>query len=64
MSQRASKRPISSNENILYELNDYDRQRKPQTLVDDDDHIQRVPIDPIMKSLSVRRRKKAIKMLI
>lgn len=55
MSQRTSKRPISSNENILYELNEYDRQRKPQTLIDDD-RIQCVPADPIIKSLSVRRR--------
>ncbi len=54
MSQRSSKRPISSTENILYEINDYDRQRKAQTLIDDD-RIQCVPADPILKSLSVRR---------
>jgi len=52
MSQRISKKVISTNENILYELNDYDRQRKPQTLIDDD-HIQCVPADPVVKSLSV-----------
>jgi hypothetical protein len=52
MSQRISKKVISTNENILYELNDYDRQRKPQILIDDD-HIQCVPADPVVKSLSV-----------
>ena len=55
MSQRISKRPITTNENILYELNDYDRQRKPQTLIDDD-HIQCVPADPILRSLSVQNK--------
>ncbi len=54
MSQRTSKKPISTDENILYELNDYDRQRKPQTLVDDD-RIQCVQADPVLKSLSVRQ---------
>jgi hypothetical protein len=53
MSQRTSKKPVSTDENILYELNDYDRQRKVQTLIDDD-HIQCVPADPILKSLSVK----------
>jgi hypothetical protein len=54
MSQRISKKPITTNENILYELNEYDRQRKPQTFIDDD-HIQCVPADPVLKSLSVRQ---------
>lgn len=54
MSQRTSKKPISTDENILYELNDYDRQRKAQTLVDDD-RIQCVQADPVLKSLSVRQ---------
>jgi hypothetical protein len=59
MSQRTSRKVISTNENILYELNDYDRQRKPQTLIDDD-RIQCVPADPILKSLSVREKKKSM----
>ncbi|CAF1314119.1 unnamed protein product [Rotaria magnacalcarata] len=52
MSQRTSRKFLPTNENILYELNDYDRQRTPQILIDDDDHIQCVPVDPIVKSLS------------
>jgi hypothetical protein len=52
MSQRTSKKGSSSNENILYQLNDYDRQRKAQTLIDDD-HIQCVSADPVLKCLSV-----------
>ncbi|CAF1414004.1 unnamed protein product [Rotaria sp. Silwood1] len=51
MSQKLSKKSISIKENILYELNDYDRQRQPQILIDDD-HIQCIPADPILKSLS------------
>ncbi|CAF0841559.1 unnamed protein product [Adineta steineri] len=51
MSQRTSRKSLSSNENILYELNDYDRQRKPQILIDDN-RIQCVPIDPVLKSLA------------
>jgi hypothetical protein len=52
MSQRTSRKVISTNDNILYELNDYDRQRKSQILIDDD-RIQCIPSDPIVKSLSV-----------
>lgn len=52
MSQRISRKAITSNENILYQLTDYDRQRQVQTLIDDD-RIQCVPVDPIVKSLSV-----------
>jgi hypothetical protein len=52
MSQRTSRKVITTNNNILYELNDYDRQRKAQTLIDDD-RIQCAPADPILKSLSV-----------
>ncbi|CAF4991668.1 unnamed protein product, partial [Rotaria magnacalcarata] len=36
MSQRTSRKFLPTNENILYELNDYDRQRTPQILIDDD----------------------------
>ena len=57
MSQRISKKSIWTNQNILYELNDYDRQRKPQILIDDD-RIQCIPLDPILKSLTVNREKK------
>jgi len=53
MSQRNSRKSLLANDNILYELNDYDRQRQPQSLIEDD-RIQSVPIDPILKSLSVR----------
>ena len=52
MSQRTSRKAITSTENILYQLSDYDRQRQVQTLIDDD-RIQSVPADPIVKSLSV-----------
>jgi hypothetical protein len=52
MSQKISRKVIPTNDNILYELNDYDRQRNPQTLIDDD-RIQCVSSDPIVKSLSV-----------
>ena len=41
-----------SNESNHYELNDYDRQRQRQTLIDDD-RIQRVSLDLIIKNLSV-----------
>jgi hypothetical protein len=41
MSQRTSKKPVSTDENILYALID-------------DDHIKCVPADPILKSLSVK----------
>lgn len=53
MSQRTSKRPTSINDNILYELNDYDRQRQSQKLIDDD-RIQCVAADPVLRSLSVK----------
>lgn len=53
MSQRVSRKSLTTNENILYELNDYDRQRKSQILIDDD-RIQSVPLDPVFKSLSVK----------
>ena len=53
MSQRNSRKSLLANDNILYELNDYDRQRQKQSLIEDD-RIQSVPIDPIIKSLSVR----------
>ena len=56
MSQRISKKPLISNESILYELNDYDRQRKAQTLIEDD-RLQRIPADPVLKSLSVSENK-------
>ena len=52
MSQRISRKTITTTENILYQLNDYDRQRQVQTLIEDD-RIQCVPADPIIKSLSV-----------
>lgn len=54
MSQRNTRKSLTTTENILYELNDYDRQRKAQDLIEDD-HIQSVPIDPILKSLSVKK---------
>lgn len=57
MSQRVSRKSLTTNENILYELNDYDRQRKSQILIDDD-RIQSVPLDPVFKSLSVKSTKK------
>ena len=59
MSQRTSKKPVSTDENILYELNDYDRQRKAQILIDDD-HIQCVPADSVLKSLSVIKKETLI----
>ncbi|UJR15188.1 hypothetical protein I4U23_002149 [Adineta vaga] len=51
MSQKISKKTLTTNENILYELNNYDRQRKPQTLIEDD-RLQCIPADPVLKSLS------------
>lgn len=56
MSQRISKKPLISNESILYELNDYDRQRQAQTLIEDG-RLQRIPADPVLKSLSVNENK-------
>lgn len=56
MSQSTRKRAHSSNESIHYALNDYDRHRRPQTLIDDD-RIQRVSIEPVLKSLSVKNGK-------
>ena len=53
MSQSTRKRTHSATESILYALNDYDRQRRPQTLIDDN-RIQRVAIEPVLKSLSVK----------
>ncbi|CAF1120660.1 unnamed protein product [Didymodactylos carnosus] len=40
----------TDNEPFFYELNSYDIQRKPQTLVYDNS-IVRVPLDPVLKSL-------------
>ena len=63
MSQRISRKPISTSENILYELNDYDRQRQAQVLIHDD-HIQCVPADPVLKSLSVSSNKRKKEMFM
>ena len=55
MSQRSAKKSHATvQDTVLYELTDYDRQRRPQTLIDDD-RVQCVPADPVLKSLSVER---------